>query len=164
MSSEDICKYMHHPGTRFPEVHPCGTPNGSNKKTHWSADALHCVNGCCTFKDYQTLPQGTISGKWVNSGEFPMSLGHNNTIHKANHGKSIDHTVYWYLNKVHIDIGFGDTMAVGGTCYVLVFVDLFTRYNWVFSLKSPDATEIQATFNLFRSQAGRFACFRADCD
>ena len=85
-----------------------------------------------------------------------MFLSHNANIRKANRRKSIDHTAYWYLDKVYVDIGFGDTMVVGGTCYVLVFVDCATYYNWVFSLKSLPSTDIREAFNLFCSQAGRF--------
>ena len=34
-----------------------------------------------------------------------------------------------------MDIGFGDTIAVGGVRYRLVFVDRTTRYNWVSAFK-----------------------------
>ena len=66
---------------------------------------------------------------------------------------------------MHVDIGFGDTVAVGGARYALVFVDRATRYNWVFALKSLAKEEIKDCFNLFRAKAGRFArCFCCDCD
>ena len=64
-----------------------------------------------------------------------------------------------------MDIGFCDTIAVGGARYCLVFVDRATRYNWVFPLKTLSSSDIVDAFNLFRAQAGRFAtCFRCDCD
>ena len=64
-----------------------------------------------------------------------------------------------------MNIGFGDTIAVGGARYCIVFVDRATRYNWVFTLKTLSATDICDAFSIFRAQAGRFAkCFRADCD
>ena len=36
--------------------------------------------------------------------------------------KAIDCIKYRYIDKVHVDIGFGDTIVVGGTRYYLVFV------------------------------------------
>ena len=77
----------------------------------------------------------------------------------------IPSTVTLKFEEVHVDIGFGDTVAVGGACYCLVFVDRATRYNCVFVLKTLFATNIRDAFNFFRAQAGRFAtCFHADCD
>jgi hypothetical protein len=69
------------------------------------------------------------------------------------------------LDIVHVDIGFGDGVALGGTMYALVFADRATRYTWVFGLRSLSPQDIIAAFNQFRSEAGRFAkCFRCDCD
>ena len=86
-------------------------------------------------------------------------------LRKSNRGKAIDGTKYHYLDKVHVDIGFGDTTAVGGERYCLVLVDRSTSYNWVFALKNLGATDIRDAFNLFCAQAGGFAIFfRADCD
>ena len=110
----------------LPPVHPCDTPNGSDKKTNWSAEDLHKVTGCRKFKDYRKLLSITRDGKFTDIGEFPASLGTYATIPKSRRGKSIDRTHYRYLDKVHVDIGFGDTVAVGGASYALVFVDRAT--------------------------------------
>ena len=64
-----------------------------------------------------------------------------------------------------MDIGFGDTIAVRGVRYCLVFVDRATRYNWVFALKTLSITDIRDAFNFFCAQAGRFVkCFHANFD
>ena len=164
-SRDDILRHLHKPGSVLPEVRPCDTPNGSDTQRRWSAEQLHRATGCRTFKNYKQLLQVTADGEWVDTGEFPVSLGTYSTIRKARRGKPIDRTKYHYLDKVHCDIGFGDTIAVGGARYVLVFVDRATRYNWVFALKTLAASEIINAFNLFRAEAGGFAkCFRTDCD
>ena len=55
-----------------------------------------------------------------------MSLGKYSTVRKSARGKSIDRTRYRYLDKVHVDIGFGDTTSIGGYRYCLVLVDRAT--------------------------------------
>ena len=126
MTSDEVKEHLHHPGSTPPAVRPCNTPNGSNKKTNWTAKDLHRITGCHKFKDYRHLLYTTRDGRWVDTGEFPLSLGSYTTIPKPCRGKSIDRRAYKYLDKVHVDIGFGDTIAIGGACCVLVFVDRVT--------------------------------------
>ena len=93
-----------------------------------------------------------------------MSLGSYTSIPKAKRGKLIDRHLNKYLDVVHLDIGFGDTVSVGGSRYVLVFVDRATRHNWVFGLKTLSPADIHTAFNEFRGKAGRFAgSFCCDC-
>merc|ERR1712194_616455 len=165
MTGDEVKEHLHHPGSPPPAVRPCDTPNGSDKKTNWTAEDLHRVTGCRKFKDYRHLLRTTCDGHWVDTGEFPLSLGSYATIPKSRRGKSIDRRACKYLDKVHVDIGFGDTIAIGGARYVLVFVDRATRFNWVFALKTLSKSDIKEAFDLFRSEAGAFArCFRCDCD
>ena len=83
-----------------------------------------------------------ISCQFVNGGEFPVSLGAYSTIPKARRGGPIDRTLNKFLDIVHMDIGFGDCMSIGGARYALILVDRATRYNWVFSLKSLSSSDI----------------------
>ena len=73
-------------------------------------------------------------GTFMEGGEFSMSVGAFTTIPKAKRGGKLDRKLAKYLDIVHVDIAFGDCLAVGGSRYALVFVDRATRYNWVFSL------------------------------
>ena len=57
----------------------------------------------------------TRAGRWVDTSEFPLSLGLYVTIPKSRHDKAIGRCPYKYLDKVHVDIGFGDTVAIGGS-------------------------------------------------
>ena len=165
MTSDEVKEHLHRPGSTPPAVRPCDTPNGSDKKTNWTAEDLHRVTGCRKFKDYRHLLCTTHAGRWVETGEFPLSLGSHATIPKSRCGKSIDPRAYKYLDKVHGDIGFSDTIAIGGACYVLVFVNRATRYNWVFALKTLSKSDIKEAFDLFCAKTGAFAkCFRCDCN
>ena len=110
-------------------MRPCDTPNGSDKKTNWSAEELHRIMGCRKFTEHKQLLRTTRNGHWVDTGEFPLSLGAYATIPKNCRGNAIDRRQYKFCDKVHVDIGFGDTIAIGGAHYALVFVDRASRYN-----------------------------------
>jgi hypothetical protein len=163
LSTTDILRLVHHPDTSPPLIRPCDTPNGSDTKTHWSAEELHRITGCSRFKNYKHLLQTSRDGVWTDSGEFPLAVGSYATIPKAKRGTPIDRTCYRYLDIVHVDIGFGDGVALGRTMYALVFADRAIRYTWVFGLRSLSPQDIIAAFNQFRSEAGCLAkCFRCD--
>ena len=165
LSPEEVRQHLHRPGTEPPPVRPCDTPCDSDKKVRWSAEEIHLATGARKFKNYQHLLQCTKAGKWVDAGEFPMSLGSYTSIPKAKRGKLIDRHLNKYLDVVHLDIGFGDTVSVGGSRYVLVFVDRATRHNWVFGLKTLSPADIHMAFNEVRGEAGRFAgSYCCDCD
>ena len=101
----------------------------------------------------------------MDGGEFPASLGSYATIPKSHRGKPLDWRKYKYLDAVHMDIVFGDCVAVCGYCYTLVLVDRATRYNWNFGLKTLSASDVLSALRLFRAAAGRLArCFYTDCD
>ena len=165
MTREEIATLLHHDGELFPPVRPCDTPNGSDTKTHWTAEELHRIMGCRKFRNYKHLLQVSLDGEWVDGGEFPPSLGSYATIPKAKRGGALDRTRYKYLDAVHMDIAFGDCLSVGGFRYALILVDRATRYNWVFGLSSLSSADILSAIRKFRAAAGRLAkCFRCDCD
>jgi hypothetical protein len=165
MTCEEIAKLLHHDGDLFPPVRPCDTANGSDKKTHWTAEELHRVMGCRKFRNYKQLLQVSLDGEWVDGGEFPPSLGSYATIPKATRGGALDRTRYKYLDAVHMDIAFGDCLLVGGFWYALILVDRATRYNWAFGLSSLSSADILSAIRKFRAAAGGLTrCFHCDCD
>ena len=165
MSKDEIAEHLHHPDSSMLPIRPCDTPNGSDTKTHYSGEELHRVTGCRKLRNYKHLMLASKDGQFIEGGEFPTSIGGYTTIPKAPRGSSIDRTKYKYLDIVHMDIAFGDCMAVGGARYALILVDRATRYNWVFSLKSLSSADIITALKLFRAEAGRLATeFRCDCD
>ena len=75
ISRKDTLKHMHHHDTTFPEVQPCDTPTGLDKKTYYSAEEPHCATGCQKFKKYDHLVAGTQDSHYVDRDEFLLSLG-----------------------------------------------------------------------------------------
>jgi hypothetical protein len=121
--------------------------------------------GCHKFCNYKHILQVSRNGKWVDGGEFPSSLGSYATIPKAKRGGTLDRTRYHYLDAVHMDIAFGDCVAVGGYRYALILVDRATRYYWTFGLKTLASANIISALHLFCATAGRLArTFYSDCD
>ncbi len=113
LSRDDITCLIHCEGSSFPPVRPCDWANGSNTKTHWTSKKLHCALGCHRFRNYKHILQTSLDGKWIDGGEFPLALGSYATIPKAKQGGDIDHTKFYFLNVVHVDIAFGDCVSVG---------------------------------------------------
>jgi hypothetical protein len=164
MNQDEIISQLHHPDKPLPPVRPCDTSNPSDTKSTWTAEELHWITGCRRFQNYKHLIQSSKDGTFIDSGEFPASIGSYATIPKAARGKPIDCTLSKNLNIVHIDIAFGDCLSTGGYKYALIFVDRATRYNWCFGLKSLHHNDIIAAFMLFRAEAGSLALqFRCDC-
>ncbi len=73
--------------TLLPLIRPCDTPNASKTKSHWTTEELHCITECQCFWNYKHLVSVTKDGKYIDTGEFPVSLGAYTTIPKAPHGK-----------------------------------------------------------------------------
>ncbi len=160
MPHDSIVKLLHHKNSNLPSICPCDTANNSDTKTHWTAEELHRIMGCCKFRNYKHILQVSHDSEWVDSGEFPPSLGSFATIRKANRSGPLDRTRYKYLDAVHIDIAFGDCLSIGGFWYALFLVDRATCYNWTFGLKTLTSDSILAALCLFWASAGSLArCF-----
>ena len=118
LSPEEVRQYLHRPGTEPPPLRPCDMLCDSDKKVRWSAEEIHLATRARKFKNYQHLLQCTKSGEWVNVGEFPASLGSHISIPGAKRGKLIDRHLNKYLDVVHLDIGFGNTVSVVGATLI----------------------------------------------
>ena len=82
----------------------------------------------------------------IRCGERPTTIGDYTTINSPSHGKPIQkHRKF--LDKAHLDIVFGDCMALGGFRYALVLVDVATRFTWVYGLTSLSPNDIYRNHN-----------------
>ena len=64
-----------------------------------------------------------------------------------------------------MDIVFGDCVALGGYRYVLLLVDVATRYCWLYGMSSLSSTSITSALEQFKSDAGRLTHrFNSDFD
>ena len=70
-----------------------------------------------------------------------------------------------YLDKVHLDIVFGDCMSLGGFRYALLLIDVATRYTWLYGLQTVSSGDIIFALDAFRADAGAYPKkFHADFD
>ena len=84
----------------------------------------------------------------LNTGELSPTLGNFSTIVNLPQGKPIKKRRR-YLQKVHMDIIFGDCMALGGFWYALLLVDVSTWYTWLFRMHSLTSSEIISALEAF---------------
>ncbi len=108
LSSDEVVRLVHRPGSSPLPVRPCDRSNGSDTKTHWTLEELDCALGCRWFRNYKHIIQTSLDGKWIDGGEFPLSLGTYTTIPKAPRGGAIDRKQSFFLYIVHVDIAFGN--------------------------------------------------------
>jgi hypothetical protein len=149
MTQKNIINKLHRPNSILPPIHPCNTSNLSNTKLHWTAEERHRITGCRHFRNYWHLVAASKDGTFIDTGEFPVSIGTYATIPKASRGKPIDRTPAEFLDVVHLNIAFGNCLSIEGFKYVLIFVDQAMQYNWCCGLKSLHSDEIRAAFLAF---------------
>ena len=84
----------------------------------------------------------------------PCSACITGKLHEKAHKVKTIITTLWPLELIHLDL-FGPPTYdnFGGRRYCLVIIDDFTRYTWVFFLKTEDET--QETFINFAKEAQR---------
>ena len=70
LSRDDITHLVHHEGSSLPPVRPCDRANGSDMKTHWTSEELHCALGCRRFRNYKHILQTSLNAQWIDGGEF----------------------------------------------------------------------------------------------
>ena len=63
LSSDEVVRLVHHPGSSPPPVRPCDRSNRSNTKTHWTLEELHCALGCWCSRNYRHILQTSLDGE-----------------------------------------------------------------------------------------------------
>ena len=164
ISQDALRAFLPTGATAPPPVRPCDTPNGSDTTRHLTADQIYHLFGNRRFRNYQHFCFASKDSKFINGSIPTPTLGEFTSIPKRKRGDPIQRPTR-ALDKVHLDIVFGDGLGRLGYRYALLFVDRATRYIWVFGLKSLHADAIISAFTQFRADAGRLAAhFRTDCD
>jgi hypothetical protein len=165
MSSSEILSKLHHCNSCPPLVHPCNMPNVSKSKSTFTPGEHHHLTGCRCFRNYQHIILTSKDSILLNSGEFLLLLGSYATIPKAPCGKAIDQLLPKYLDIIHFDIAFGNSISIGGFKFALIFVDPATHHNWTFGLRSLQHIDIHAAFLAFWDEASSLARhFRYNCN
>jgi hypothetical protein len=143
---------LHDNPTDLPDVRPCNTAAACENRHTFDTLKLHKLFGCRRFRNQQHLIASSDNAKLISTGELPPTLGAFATIPNPPAGKTI-RKHRRYLDKVHMDIIFGDCVALGGYRYALILVDVSTRNCWMYGLSSLTSNHIIAALEAFRSDA-----------
>ena len=104
------------------------------------------------WRDVSSIAQDTVD--LVEGTELPLELGDVANIHHARRNTLPVPRPPQYNHVVHMDIGYGDCVAIGGSRYVLTFVDRATRFVRVYGLKSLSHDNIIDCFQRYSIDAG----------
>ena len=164
ISNEGILLFSSDPSTPPPPVRPCDTPNESDIRTTFNAERLYSLFGGRRFQNYRNVCFTAKDAKFTGGGEPLPSIGEFANLRKRKRGKPLPPTKH-YMEKVHLDIVYGDYVSRLGYRYALLLVDRATKYTWVYGLQSLAASNIIQALEEFRADAGCLPKqFRCDCD
>ena len=103
---------VHRDSSNLPPIPPSLTPAPCENRTKFKSLNIHRIFGCRQFRNQNNLTAAT-NAIMVNSGLFPSTIGSFSKMSNTPKGKRIN----WrrqYLEKVHMDIAFGDLVALCG--------------------------------------------------
>ena len=162
--STRLLKTIHHNPTDLPPVPPSYTPGACETRTTFDALKLHKIFGCRKFRTQSHLISSSKNASLLAGGELPSTIGDFASITMPNRGKPITKRRK-FLDKVHMDIVFGDCMALGGFRYALLLVDVATRYAWIYGMGTVSSADIILALESFKAEAGAYPkTFHADFD
>jgi len=155
---------LHSDPMNLSDILPAYTAAACENRKEFDGLKLHKIFGCRRFKSQSYLIAASKNASPINTGEFSTTLGNYATMDKPAQEKTLTKRRK-YLEKVHLDIVFGDCLALGGYRYGLLLVDVATRYTWFYGLTSLTNLEIISGLKAFASDAGGYPKrFHADFD
>eukprot|EP00804_Cyclotella_cryptica_P016077 CCRYP_004202-RA/>CCRYP_004202-RA protein AED:0.18 eAED:-0.12 QI:0/0/0/1/0.5/0.33/3/0/1917 len=159
-----LLKSIHPNTSKLPSIPPYATPSATESRTTFDTLKLHRIFGCRRFRNQEHVTSASLNAKLLKTGDFPPTIGDFATITNPPRGKPLTKRRQ-FLDKVHMDIVFGDCLSLGGFKYALLLVDVATRYSWIFGLQSLTCTAITDALDSFVSEAGSVPrTFHADFD
>ena len=151
--SSIMLKRLHHNPESLPPVRPANTSAACESRTVFDTLKLHKIFGCRRFRNQRHITAASSNATLIHTGELPPTLGSFATIVNPPAGKT-SRRRRRYLDKVHMDIVFGDCLALGGYRYALILVDVATRYCWIYGMTSVSGSHVVAALENFRADAG----------
>jgi hypothetical protein len=162
--SPRLLRAIHSDPATLPPVPPYATPAAAGSRTTFDSLKLHRKFGCRRFRNQEHITSASSNAKLINTGVFPSTIGDFATITNPPRGKPIKKRRH-FLDKVHMDIVYGDCLSLRGYKYALLLVDVATRYSWMYGLQTLTSTDIITTSEAFISEAGAVPkTFHADFD
>ena len=111
---------------------PLSTPAQCENRTQFESLNLHRIFGCRQFRNQKHITAET-NASLVNLGLLPSNIGSFATIYNPPKGKPIKKRRQ-FLDKLHMEIVFGECVSLEGNRYVLLIVDVATRYYWLYGM------------------------------
>eukprot|EP00956_Cyclotella_meneghiniana_P005594 scaffold7180_cov50-Cyclotella_meneghiniana.AAC.3 len=162
--SNKLLATIHPDPSNLPPVPPSYTAGACETRTKFDALKLHKIFGCRKFRTQSHLIASSKNASLLAGGELPPTLGDFASITMPNRGKPIKKRRK-YLDKVHLDIVFGDCLGLGGYRYALILVDVATRYTWIYGMQTVSSADIIIALECFKADAGTYPkMFHADFD
>ena len=166
ITDAELLSFHRDPSLPPPDVRPCDTPNGSDTTQHLTSDIIYKATGNRRFrgKGYEKFAHVLQNAAFVNGGEPLQSIGEFAKLNRRKRGQVLPPSNF-YLDKVHVDIVYGDIISKMGFRYALILVDRATKYIWVYGMKSLTSKYTIAALEQFQANAGGLPKeFRTDCD
>lgn len=91
----------------------------------------------------------------INSGELPNEIGDFTTIQRHSSNKNPLPRPKHFFDVAHIDIAYGDSVALGAIKYILLIVDRKTRYAIERPLQNMTADSIISQLQYVKKTYGR---------
>ena len=152
ITAECILGFSSDPESPPPDVRPCDTPNGSDALQDLTSDKVYHLFGNRRFRQYEHFGRTTKDAKFVQGGEPCPSIGEFATMNRRKRGKALSPS-HHYLDKVHMDIAFGDTISKLGYRYGLLLVDHATKYMWFYGVRSLSSASVIEALEQLRADA-----------
>eukprot|EP00956_Cyclotella_meneghiniana_P031975 scaffold85846_cov40-Cyclotella_meneghiniana.AAC.3 len=162
--SQRLLSSIHHDPTQLPPLPPTYTPGPCENRTQIDGLKLHKIFGCRKLRNQSHLIASSLNASLLAGGELPSTIGDFTTINMPNRGKPLKKRRK-FLDKVHMDIVYGDCVALGGYRYALILVDLATRYAWFYGMHTMSSADIILALETFKADTGSYPkTFHADFD
>ena len=154
---------VHGYAKNLPPIPPSLTSAPCENRTQFESLNIHRIFGFRQFINQKHLTAAT-NASLVNSCLLPSTIGSFAAIVNTPKVKLIKKRRQ-FLYKFHMDIVFGDCVALGGHLYALLIVDVDKIYCCIYGMSSLSSTSITPALELFKADAGRLTHrFHSDFD
>ena len=144
----------------------CNTPNPSRSDLlqDLTSTKIYHLFGNHHFCNYEHFGFTSKDAKFVKGSKPCPSLGKFANLRKRDHGEAFPPSKR-YLEKVHLDIVYGNSISKLGFRYALLLVNCATKYIWICGLKSLLSRCVIEALKKFEAEVGTLPKqFRCNCD
>ena len=135
MSSEALLLFSIDPTAPALDVRPSDTPNKTNSLQDLTSDKIYHLFGNRRFRNYEHFGQTSKDAKFVRGREPCPTIGEFANIRKRRCGASLAPTKR-DLDKVHLDVVYGDAISKLGFRYAILLINRATKYMWFYGFRS----------------------------